>query len=177
MYELSPSDLENMSDEDKVRHLTQQIRSYEALPEVDPALNNIFPALYYEISHVLARMGDDESALSYLERVKEVPGLDSRLPWERGEVYARMGKPLLALEAFTEALALNMGPWLWQRIQEICESVGESPEKWLARSRQIRADRRWIFPDLNLETPDGQQRNLHDFLGSGGGVIVFFSPG
>ena len=177
LYELSPSDLENMSDEDKVRHLTQQIRSYEALPEGDPALIDIFPALYYEISHVLARMGDDESALSYLERVKEVSGLDSHLLGHRGEVYARMGKPLLALEAFTEALALNMGPWLWQRIQEICESVGESPEKWLARSRQIRADRRWIFPDLNLETPDGQQRNLHDFLGSGGGVIVFFSPG
>ena len=162
---------------DRARRLTQQIRSYEALPESDRALTNKFPALYYEISHVLARLGDGESALSYLERVKEVPGLDSHLDGHRGEVYERLGKPLLAIEAFTQALALNMNPWLWQRIQELCESVGESPEKWLARSRQIRAERRWTFPDLNLETPDSQKRNLHDFLGSDGSVVVFFSPG
>ena len=177
LYDVSPSDLENMSDEDKVRHLTQQIRSYEALPEGDLARLDKFPALYYEIAHVLARLGDGDSALSYLERVKGVSESDEHLEAHRGQVYARIGKPLQAIEAFTEALALNMAPWLWQRIQEICESVGESPEKWLARSRQIRADRRWIFPDLNLETPDGQKRNLHDCLGSSGGVIVFFSPG
>ena len=177
LYDLSPSDLKKMSDEDRARRLTQQIRSYEALPESDRALTNKFPALYYEISDVLARLGDGESALSYLERVKEVPGLDSHLDGHRGEVYERLGKPLLAIEAFTQALALNMNPWLWQRIQELCESVGESPEKWLARSRQIRAERRWTFPDLNLETPDSQKRNLHDFLGSDGSVVVFFSPG
>ena len=177
LYDLMPSDLENMSDEDKARRLTQLIPIYEALPESDLAFIDKFPALYFEIAHLLARLGDGESALSYLERVEEVPGSDWHLASERGEVYVKMEKPLLAIEAFTEALALTMAPWLWQRIQEICESVGESPEKWLARSRQIRAERRWIFPDLNLETPDSEKWNLHDFLGSAGSVVVFFSPG
>lgn len=177
LYDLMPSDLENMSDEDKARHLTQQIRSYEALPDGDLARIDKFPALYYEIARLLARLGDGESALSYLERVEEGPESDWHLASSRGEIYVEMEKPLLAIESFTEALALTMDPWLWQRIQEICESVGESPEKWLARSRQIRAERRWIFPNLNLETPASEKWNLHDFLGSAGSVVVFFSPG
>ena len=177
LYDLMPSDMENMSDEDKARRLTQLIPIYEALPESDLAFIDKFPALYFEIAHVLARLGDGESALPYLERVKEVPGLCGGLDAHRGEIYAGMGKSLLAIEAFTEALAWNMAPQLWQRIQEICESVGESPGKWLARSRQIRAERRWNFPDLNLETPDSEKWNLHDFLGSAGSVVVFFSPG
>ena len=177
LFQLGPGEWESMPDEDKARHLTQQIRSHEALPESDPAFIKRFPTLYYEIALVLARLGDGESALSYLERAKPRSGFEFSLHRIRGEVYASFGKSLLAIEDYAQALALHMDPFDWQRIQELCESLGESPEKWLARSRQIRAGQRWIFPDLNLETPEGKPRNLHTFLGSGGGVVVFFSPG
>ena len=177
LFQLRPGEWESMPDEDKARHLTQQIRSHEALPESDPAVIKRFPSLYYEIALVLARLGDGESALSYLERAKPRSGGEFSLHRIRGEVYASLGKSLLAIEDYAQALALHMDPFDWQRIQELCESLGESPEKWLARSRQIRAGQRWIFPDLNLETPEGKPRNLHTFLGSGGGVVVFFSPG
>ena len=56
LFQLGLGEWESVSDEDKVRHLTQLIRSHEALPESDPAVIKRFPSLYYEIALVLARV-------------------------------------------------------------------------------------------------------------------------
>jgi tetratricopeptide (TPR) repeat protein len=173
---------------DVMEETKKSIAEMEALPEDDPnrrplaAAQRNMRSRYWSAASLFADAGEYQKAQDYLNLVEQgagdnvLNGPDS-LETRRADIYAKMGRPDLALEGYARSFASRMDIEIRDKIVRLAAKTGNKSDDIFARARQIRNQGAVPVKDFELKTVEGTVETLGSIRSKAKVTLVnFFHP-
>jgi hypothetical protein len=132
------------------------------------------------VAAMLSAAGKHQRALDYIALAEQCTPADERdfvsdYETQRAGIFAKMGKPALELDSRVAAFSARMEVATRDKIRDLSEKLGRSPDEAFARARELRAKRATPVRGFELKTPEGTTVTL-DSLRAKVTLVNFFFP-
>jgi tetratricopeptide (TPR) repeat protein len=124
-----------------------------------------------------ADAGQRELALQYLSRQEQVaspPEGRSSVENSRADVYAKLGKPDLALDCLVRAFAERLDENTRDKIATLAQKIGKIPDDFYARAKEIRNRNAPPIYPFDLVNDTSGRMKLADIKAKVILVVLFF---